>query len=374
MKSKQGAVVVSISDIHLGHHTTTTGEILANLRAAFPDHPSTGLIDLIIVGGDLFDRLLHLDDPQVFDIKLWMNQFLRLCLKYKIALRVLEGTRSHDWAQNRLFVAENQDAQIGADLEYIDTLSITYETSIERSVLWVPDDWRPDNDQTWAEVMHLISERGGAPVDLAMVHGTFEHQLPEQAKAPIHRLERYLSITTDYVLGGHIHKASTRDRFLCNGSFDRLTHGEEDPKGYWRLLLNRRLGNTATFVENPGAKQYRTIDCTGMGTDDALVLIASELKSLPKDSYIRIRAGVNDPILSGMDQLRKNYPTYTWATKVDDRKDIQATLLVDMRASFQAIQITRSNVAQLLMERVTRLTEDPVLLQDCQRLLNERLQ
>lgn len=373
MKSSAGAVVASLSDVHLGHHTTTSEEILANLYKAFPDNEITGLIDMIIIGGDLFDRLLHLKDPQVFAIKLWMNHFLRLCAKHAIKLRVLEGTRSHDWAQNQLFVAENTDARIGADLKYIDTLSITYEESIERSILWVPDDWRPDNDQTWSEVAHLIADRGGEKVDISVVHGTFEHQLPPAAKAPIHRLDRYLEITNDYVLGGHIHKPGTLDRFLCNGSFDRLTHGEEEPKGYWLLNLSRKTGNRAKFMINTGAKIYHTVNCTGMGTDDALTLIRSEVKDLPTTAYVRVRASSNDPILSALDKLRKNYPTYTWSTKVDDRKDTQANLLVDHRASFQAIQITRHNVAQLLMERVAALTNDPAMLEQCRLQLAGKL-
>ncbi len=361
--------IASLSDVHLGHHNTPTHEILANLYKAFPDNEVTGELDAIFIGGDLFDRLLNLKDPAVIWIKAWANRFLRMCKKRDILVRVLEGTGSHDWGQNWILPSENENSQIGADLKYFTTLSIEYIERLGRSVLWVPDDLHPETDDTWTEVVQLLQEHNLQHVDLAVVHGAFTHQLPPVVNAPMHRPERYLSIVRDYVFGAHIHKASVHERILCNGSFDRIAHGEEEPKGHWRVTLDRKNGNQAQFIENKNAKAYITIDCTGLPVDDALTTIREVASRYPEGSHMRIRAGWNDPIMSSMDLLRNHYPLYRWTSLADKKKETQAKLLVDLRSEFTQVAITSTNIEELLMAKLRQLTTDPAVIERCRRQL-----
>src|SRR5690606_8366029 len=109
----------SLSDIHLCHKRTPTRHIVRNLRSAFPNDRETKELDLIFIVGDVFDTEVpaHLDDW--FETKLWVNGLLRMAKANDITVVVLEGTPSHDWKQSRLFVAENDDSNIGADLHYV---------------------------------------------------------------------------------------------------------------------------------------------------------------------------------------------------------------------------------------------------------------
>src|ERR1700739_1745074 len=93
--------IASISDVHLGASRTPTTGILKNLRAAFPDNEETAQLDLICFVGDVFDTLLTLNYDDLVAIKLWINDFLRLCAKHDIVVYVLEGTPSHDWWQSQ---------------------------------------------------------------------------------------------------------------------------------------------------------------------------------------------------------------------------------------------------------------------------------
>jgi UDP-2,3-diacylglucosamine pyrophosphatase LpxH len=95
--------VASISDIHLGAKRTPTRHILQNLRLAFPDNEETGALDLICLVGDVFDTLLSLNHEDLVEIKIWIAEFLRLCVKHGIKLYILEGTPSHDWWQSHSF-------------------------------------------------------------------------------------------------------------------------------------------------------------------------------------------------------------------------------------------------------------------------------
>ena len=361
--------IASLSDVHLGHHNTPASEILANLYKAFPDNEVTGELDAIFIGGDLFDRLLTLKDPAVPQIQVWANHFLRMVARRNILVRVLEGTGSHDWGQNWILPAENENSQIGADLKYVTTLSIEYIERLDRTVLWVPDDWRPETDDTWAEVVQLLQQAGLEQVDLAVVHGAFTHQLPPVVHAPMHRPERYLGIVRDYVFGAHIHKSSVYERILCNGSFDRIAHGEEEPKGHWLATLDRKHGNSVQFVENKGAKAYITIDCTGLIVEDALATIRTVAGGYPPGSHMRVKGNWNDPIMNSMDMLRNHYPLYRWTSLAEKKKETQAKLLVDLRSEFTQIAITPANIEELLMAKIAQLTADSATIERCRQHL-----
>src|SRR5690606_24238089 len=102
-----------------------------------------------------------------------------------VAVRVLEGTPSHDREQSKRFVVINESVgKIGADLVYIDELSIRYEERFDMNLLFVPDELNHDPNITLAQVQELMAERNLEKVDFAFMHGQFEYQLPSHVKAP----------------------------------------------------------------------------------------------------------------------------------------------------------------------------------------------
>lgn len=364
----------SSSDHHLGHRNTPTSHILKNLRSAFPGTAETADLDLILFGGDLFDRLLTMDDPNIPLIKNWVNSFLRMCKEANIIVRFMRGTPSHDWNQNWITVAEDTDSAIGANVKYIDTLSIEYIEELGIHVLYVPDEWRPEPDDVWAEVLQLLQEKGLSHVDITVLHGAFDYQLPEHVKVPKHIPERYMGITRGYVLGAHIHKPSTYgENLLVNGSFDRISHGEEEDKGHWRFSLFSDGTRKAKFVVNENARKYVTVDCSGMPVDDAIKSIRERLRGLPAEANVRIKAGRGDPISAALELMRKDFPTYNWSSKVTEEVSTQPKLLVDHRASFRQLNITPENLEDLLMERLAQAGHPPERLERLRRRLSEML-
>lgn len=362
--------IASISDIHLGHHNTPTVDILNNLRIAFPDSEETGKLDIIWFGGDIFDRAIYLHDPNLTEIKIWIYQFLRMCKKRDISIRILEGTPSHDWHQSRLFKEINENGEINADLVYFDTLCIERNNKLGISVLYVPDEWAVETDDTWKQVSQLLKTNSLDKVDFSIMHGSFDYQLPSHVKVPVHIPQRYLDITKGFIFIGHIHKSSTYERILANGSFDRLSHGEEEPKGHWRVNYSLDGNHLIRFVENTNAKIYKTIDCSTLDISNALEKL-SIVKELPEGSFVRIKSKKDDVILTNIDLLRKQYPTLRWSSKVSDDKENQSSLLVDLRDSFYQVNITRENIVELTLERIKNLTNDPLIHKECSRRLME---
>ena len=366
--------MASLSDVHLGHPKTPTSSILRNLRKAFPDTEETGKLDLIFIVGDLFDRLLSVPDPAVIEIKTWFHQFLRMCAKRDIVVRVLEGTPSHDWKQSWLMDSINQQAEYGVDLKYVTTLSIEYLERFGINILYVPDEWLPETDDTWKEVVQLLRQRNLEKVDYALIHGSFTYQLPPAVSAPTHDPERYLGIVSKYIFVGHVHKSSVYERILAHGSFDRLSHGEEEAKGHWRVKATPERDHV-TFIETKDATKYVTVNCVGIQVEDALERL-KVVANLPDGSHVRVMASKTDPIMASLDVLRVEYPTIHWTSKAveTETKSVQANLLVDLRSSFQQLNITPDNLPELIMRRLEESVTDQRLLERCRQRLTEIVQ
>lgn len=356
--------IASISDVHLGHRQTPTRHILDNLRDAFPKREQTAELDLVFFGGDLFDGPLSFYSEEAVLIQLWLFEFLSIASELDITVRVLEGTRSHDWKQNVWFNVIKAISGLNVDVKYISELSIEYIEKFDIHVLYVPDEWRPETYQTWMEVKQLLAEKGLEQVDFTVLHGAFDEQMPEQADCPKHSSELYQSITRQKVFAGHIHQKWVHGKILGNGSFDRLIHGEEESKGYWRVSY-RNGGEKARFIENKNAMTYKTIRCAKLPVEDALEKIEREVEGLRPGSLVRIMASNEDAITHSLDHLKKKYQNFVWSMKTSDKKDTQAKLLIDHRPRNKAVPITAENIGLLIKEKLATMQVSQDLISAC---------
>ncbi len=351
MKGKQ-IKILEMGDIHLGHPNTNTMHILDGLRTALPANSKMAEFDICFIAGDFFDRLLHMPDPNVYEIKLWVTGFLKMCKKYDIVLRVLEGTPSHDWAQSKLFIDQNELVSINADVKWVKALSIEHIERFGIDVLYVPDEWNPECDDTWKEVQGLLSDRDLTQVDFSVMHGAFDYQLPSHVPAPTHDPARYRSITRYLIFIGHIHKHTVDDRIVAAGSFDRLTHGEEETKGHIEVIARKNGNHDITFIPNPNAMLYKTLNVSSMDLPKALTALEKKISKLPERCYVRIQAAKTDPILQNLDTLRAKFPRVTFSSKVNKDPDLHLETIINIKCDYVPIHITNSNIQKLLMERL----------------------
>lgn len=163
-----------MSDLHLGAKKNTAAEIIKNIKIEFPDNSETGLLDIIFIAGDVFDGLLALPDEDVVVIDLLIAYMLNLCVKHNIILRILDGTKSHDWYQSERFISIAKLTQSSADVKYIKDLSIEYIEELGINVLYVPDEWDSSTDKTLEQVHSLLKAKGLTQVDYAVMHGMFD--------------------------------------------------------------------------------------------------------------------------------------------------------------------------------------------------------
>jgi hypothetical protein len=115
-----------------------------------------------------------------------------------------------------------------------------------------------------------------------MMHGMFEFQIPSHlAKSlPLHNQEAYESFVDYLIVIGHDHRHKRNNKVVVPGSFDRITHGEEDPKGYLQFKLKPGKKTEVMFLENTAAEIYRSIDVTDLGLEEALEVIDTVINQM----------------------------------------------------------------------------------------------
>lgn len=370
MKSESLNIAV-LSDVHLGHRKTPVEGTIEALKRAIPDDETSSRLDAIFITGDLFDRFLNLPNEVVFEIHAWIAHLLRVCKRRDIVLRVLEGTPSHDWKQARLVESINVHAGINADARHVTELSIETIDRFGATLLYLPDEWSSDNDDTWRQVTELLQDYGLTQVDFVLMHGAFDYQLPSHVNVPTHDPDRYASIARHYVFCGHVHKSSQYKNILVPGSTDRLAHNEEEPKGHWLLDVYENGDDRIVFVENELAKVYKTIDVSGLSQSDALETLETTIRDLPMESHVRVQATGDDPVAATLEIMRKKYPNYQWTSKTTTAAKLGRDTLVDLRATFQSKPITKDTVEDMIKEELVGMGIDEDMIGKCLPTLRE---
>lgn len=347
-------VALTLSDVHLGHRRTPTSHIVKNIRTLVPNSPEMKDVDIIFISGDLFDRNISLSSDDTFDILEILGYLLKVCKKYDIVFRLLEGTPSHDWRQAKILDAVNNLIDQDIDAKWINTLCIEYIEKLGINVLYIPDEWNSDNDVTWKDVQRTLHESSLEQVDFTIMHGQFPYQLPAHVKANTHLPERYQSITKLLCFCGHVHIHSRCGNIVVPGSLDRLTHNEEHPKGIIKSISYADGHSDVEFIENTNAMKYITVDCCGLALDDALVKVDSIVSTLPLGSHVRIQANKNDPIAAALQTLGSQHTNIVWTTKIiDDEQKVKETL-IDKRAKLASVPINPRTVVNLVEEELRK--------------------
>lgn len=349
--------IASLSDVHLGHPKNRAPYIIENLYRAFPDDEETAKLDIISIAGDLFDKALMLNDDDVLAIDRWMIHFLRLCKKHNITLIVLRGTPSHDLDQPKRIKVLNEIIGIGADLIYVDDLSIIEIPRFGINALFVPDECRPTTAKILEDILDLMRERNLSQVDFAFMHGTFDLQVPAVARCPKHDSKTYLSLVKNIIFIGHEHTMFVHERIHAHGSFDRLSHGDEIPKGHFRVRVSPRGDYESVFVENKNARVFKTVDVSGLDTEQAMSLLQKVVAEIPLWSFVRVKAPKGHPILSSMLTVERTWNATYWSKlEIVDEEEIKELEKIDLDLD-KPIEITPDNIVRMFLMRVNNQSD-----------------
>lgn len=350
---------ISLGDVHLGHRLTPTEDIILNLDRYITD-TILDEVDMVIITGDLFDRQLNNGDDCVNAINRWITHLMYRCSRFKTMIRIVEGTPSHDRGQPIFFVEQKVNANIDVDLLYVDKLDIEYNEKLNAHFLYVPDKWRPSTEVTLMEVRQLLEKHKIEQVDFAIMHGAFSYQLPAIVKEPTHDETAYLELVKYHILIGHVHIMTIKDRIFAAGSFDRICHNDEIPKGFFFNTVKADGTYTSTFIENKHAKIFMTLDVHGMGTKELFNFVNDKVKGLPRYSYIRLRCNPNDVASGDIKTFVLNYPKLHWDITFEKQK-VKKSSVSDIVEDFNLdslIPINKESILGLVEELMKETVSD----------------
>jgi len=352
LKQKDVKYIV-LSDIHLGHNKNPTSNIVDNLRAFFVKHNKLiKKLDFIFIAGDIFDRLLpnHSDD---FILAItWLKEVMFLCRQYDIALRILEGTPGHDWKQGKVLDRALDKLNHNIDYKYIDDLYIEQNSKTGLSILYLPDEYKHSGKETFKEILKLLAANELEQVDIVIMHGQFHYQLPMIVLESSHTEADFLSIAKHYIHPGHIHTPSVYDRIIPQGSFDRLTHNEEEHKGcvYANIAMNGK--REFLFLRNENAMIFKTLRFKGKALNEIMTKLNTLLPELPDFSNVRLIVEGDDMLIKNLKDVQNNFLNLDIKIVREKIEDDKIKLLASNE--IESFEINRSNIKTLLFNELTK--------------------
>jgi hypothetical protein len=360
----------SFGDVHLGHPNTPTEHIIRNLLQ-YVHEDLIKELDMLIIEGDLLDRLLNAGDPNIFRVHAWATWLMRTCAKHGTMLEILEGTPSHDWNQSMYFVEQKINADIPVDMFYAKSLTVRYIEKFDMYMLYVPDHCLPHPDDILKEARLQMAKLGITQVDFAVMHGAFRYQYPKVVIEPTHDEPTYLALVKYFIFIGHVHQSSQYERILAAGSFDRLNHGDEGMKGFYDVSVREDGTHRVTFVVNHHAKRYDTLECHHLDTKSINVLVQKHMEGLRKGSSIRLRCNKGDPAATYVETLKREYSDFEWSPAlVEETKTKAKKSVVDVLADFDMsayLPINEQSLLGLLKPELEKFTQDPAVVERCLR-------
>lgn len=320
-------------------------------------------VNVIFIEGDLYDTTIQPMAEEIYYIDSFIVSFLHFCKTHQITIKIVKGTHRHDNEQLKKLVWYNDIMQLGVRVTYCDSLTVEYDEVLDIYTLFIPDEWLgKDTEATYKAAKAAIEAKGISRVDFILMHGMFDYQLPsEYLNIPHHISKRYQNLTQGFVLCGHVHTHSLHGNIVVAGSYDRLKHGQEEPKGMIALEYGKH-GKSCQFIENTHAKIFKTITIDDVGEDDseqailkAMKKIDDTVKDYPSDSYIRIRAPKDHPIYVAIKEIAMKYPNLHLEIENAHRKKVTPYLQNDGTKDilqYQAISITPANIEALVSEEL----------------------
>lgn len=350
--------ILVASDIHLLHKRVPTWHLIDVLKKMIGSAGDT--CDALYIAGDLFDDSRYLrqsDSQEAIGFLTWL---LEWCRNTNTALRIVEGTPSHDHGQSR--IVESLNRTIGADCLYLDGIGIFFDEALQATVGWVQDEYKDRiAANTEAEMAELMATRGLEKVDLFFMHGCFTFQLPIESPRSFNESFWVPRVKLGIYIG-HDHREKVNGPIRVTGSVDRLAQGEEEDKG---MTLVDFTANTARnyFFVNTDACPQRSVaasedyDLQYAECLDALKFIDSHVSSTI--GRLKVEYFTGSPIAEHIGRWKREYGFHIEGQRVnttDEDEKLVAVFSVDATADEK---IGPENVERILLEEMAGLKYNP---------------
>lgn len=238
--------------------------------------------DLIAICGDLFDNKLQLNSKYTR----LMNKMIFELTKTNSTIWIIHGTLYHD------------NYQIFSFSHYVSEKFLIFsEVKIQKyknlNILILPEEYTNDKYKYYDGFVF----NNKLKYDFVFGHGMFSHvgysnKVSKIKKHAIFSWKDFENKVYGRVVFGHDHKRSNYKNIHYVGSLSRFTFGYENPKGFTIYEYDeiKREITKESFIENPFADQYKTINYKQLKKDN----IEKQIKEiLLNTEYLKIKLDNN---------------------------------------------------------------------------------
>ena len=288
-------VIVDAGDFHFG--ATDDVALAKAYEEYFNGFISTNGedIDMVVISGDFFHKELRFSSESARLALGCLRHTISICEKFKIQLRLLKGTATHDRSQVETVAATFMDKPF---FKTVTTASVE-EVFPGFKVLYIPEEYPASQKEFYADLIYNAPDNA---YDMVFFHGTFDFQsfqsqmyeseMPIET-APVFKSADIMRITKGIASGGHIHTACDyKKKIYYHGSFSRQSQGEPQAKGFNYYQYIQDTGEVeANFIENEKAPVYKTLDVEKIFTDYSgnIELAMKEISEAVADESITFR-------------------------------------------------------------------------------------
>lgn len=285
--------LVNISDIHIGKKDDM--KLKEELEIFFDYLKDTENIDMITISGDLFDRVLTANE---YGTTLALEFIQRLIDLYvpEIDIRIIKGTRSHDF--NQLDILKVFKEKAGSHFKIIEKNEV--EVFNGYRILYLPEEYPTDYDDFYKENLLGAEDKvydfiiGHGMIDFIAFTGYEDDSENRVHGTPTHKANDLIRVTKGPIIFGHIHeKQEYKDKIYYTGSYSRYSFDTPSEKGFMVFDIDDDDPSNfkMTFIENTAAPTYAVLDIDKLnleGVDDHVKYI-KELAD--KYDYVKIKTG-----------------------------------------------------------------------------------
>ena len=285
--------LVNISDIHIGKKDDM--KLKDELEIFFDYLKDTENIDMITISGDLFDRVLTANE---YGTTLALEFIQRVIDLYvpEIDIRIIKGTRSHDF--NQLDILKVFKEKAGSHFKIIEKNEV--EVFNGYRILYLPEEYPTDYDDFYKENLLGVEDKvydfiiGHGMIDFIAFTGYEDDSENRVHGTPTHKANDLIRVTKGPIIFGHIHeKQEYKDKIYYTGSYSRYSFDTPSEKGFMAFDIddNDPSNFKMTFIENTAAPTYAVLDIDKLnleGVDDHVKYI-KELAD--KYDYVKIKTG-----------------------------------------------------------------------------------
>lgn len=265
--------ILCIGDIHFG---APNNENILNELQLFKTYAESHEIDMIELNGDYFDRKMQLNEKGTLDGLEFFKYLVELAKRKNAAIRVIEGTMSHDMLQPEIFKNFILDDNGNPIIDYKFFPTITVENIFGINILYVPEEYPLNINEYYAPYQKnqytLMFSHG--TWDFINFGKTIDNNLNDRNTAPVFKCEEWLPALKDGLcVSGHIHdrhiyKDKTGVKVIYPGAYSAWSFDHPSKRGFIYLTLDTDTKKvTYEIVDNTLSRTYCNFDLKDTGLD-----------------------------------------------------------------------------------------------------------